>query len=254
VKESDRIQITGGNIGHYDESSYLSLGRDANGFDIPCFVTVSVPGQGGPEMMIGEKVPTTVNGSPGFRNSAGAEGPYLMWRHRGSWTMVHCSSSDGERFLEEIADAVEFRPSSIKVPFGLRALAEGYRLSSVISDLNQGSHAVYLGPVDPAFGLPDSDVVIAYEAGASRVSNPIGQTITVNGRAAVLNAKPESPRVCLSEQQNYICVGVYVRDTGPYPDRSGEIPMLVSLAEGLRFAADLDDRSTWFAAERVFPK
>jgi hypothetical protein len=49
------------------------------------------------------------------------------------------------------------------------------------------------------------------------VSNPIGQTITVNGRAAVLNAKPESPRVCLSEQQNYICVGVYVSDTGPIP-------------------------------------
>ena len=58
VTESDRIRITGGNMGHYDESTYLSLGRDANGLDIPCFITVSAPGQGGPKTMVGEKVPT----------------------------------------------------------------------------------------------------------------------------------------------------------------------------------------------------
>jgi hypothetical protein len=58
--------------------------------------------------------------------------------------------------------------------------------------------------------------------------------------------------VCVFEQQRYICVSASSGDTGPYPDRSGEIPTLVRIAEGLRFAADLDDRSTWFRAESVF--
>lgn len=246
VKESDTIRITGGNIGHYDEATYLSLGQDANGLDTPCYVTVFVPGQGGPKTMVGEKVPTTVNGSPGFRNGPGAETAYLMWRHRrGAWTMAHCSGSDHERFLEGIADAVVFRRSSIKLPFGLDSVPDEYGLSSVTADETQGTHVVYLGLVNPAFGHAEADVEISYQTGVLTVSDPIGRPMTVNGRPAVVSENREAPGVCVAVQQRWICVRAYVSDTGPYPDRTDEIPVLVGLAESLRFAADLDDRSTW---------
>jgi hypothetical protein len=127
VTESAGLKVTGHSIGHYDESTSVRLGRDADGVDIWCAVGVSVPGQGGPETMVGEKVPTTVNGRPGFRNGAGAEGPYLMWQQPGeAWTKVDCGGSGDERFLDVVADAVEFRPSSIKVPFDIDALPRGY--------------------------------------------------------------------------------------------------------------------------------
>ena len=53
-------------------------------------------------------------------------------------------------------------------------------------------------------------------------------------------------------QQRYLCVSASSGDTGPCPDRSGEIPTLIKIAEGLRFAEDLEDRSTWLRAESVF--
>jgi hypothetical protein len=50
----------------------------------------------------------------------------------------------------------------------------------------------------------------------------------------------------------YICVSADSGDTSPYPDRSSEIPTFIEVAEGLRIPDDLEDRSTWFRAERVF--
>ena len=231
VAESERIRITGGNMGHYDESTYLSLGEDADGLDISCFLTVSAPGQGGPKTMVGEKVPTTVNGSPGFRHGSGAETSYLMWRYRrGAWAMVHCSTSRGwaYRFLDLIADAVSFKRSPMRLPFGLAPLPAGYGLASVSSDLNQGSHSVYLGRVNAAFGHADPDIVVSYETGVLRVANPQERAITVNGRSAVLNEDREAPSVCVAEQQDHVCVRAYVTDTGPYPDRTDEVPTLLA--------------------------
>ena len=57
VTESDAVKVTGHDAGHYDESTDVSLGRDSSGLDIPCFVTVSAPDQGGPENMIGRRCP-----------------------------------------------------------------------------------------------------------------------------------------------------------------------------------------------------
>lgn len=255
VSESEGIRITGGNMGHYDEATHLSLGRDANGLDTACYVTVSAPGQGGPTSMVGEKVETTVNGSPGFRNGADAEAPYLMWRYRrGAWAMVHCSSAEGARSLDVIADAVQFKPSPMRLPFGLAPLPGGYGLASVSSDSIQGSHAVYLGKVIADFGHADPDIVVSYETGPLKVDQPAGRPTIVNGRPAVLDEDREAPGVCVTEQQRSVCVRIYASDTGPYPDRCDEIPTLVRLAEGLRFAADLDDRSTWLDSSKALPQ
>jgi hypothetical protein len=257
VVESDAIRITGGSMGHYDESTSLSVGRDGNGQDENgqdqrCSVSMSAEGQGGPDMEVGDKVATTVQGRPGFRSGAGAERPYLMWQHDGRrWTQVSCPE---ERFLDDVARAVQFRPSSLALPFGLSPLPTGYGLSQVISDSEQGSHAVYLGKVVAAFGHAESDIVVSYETGALRVTSPVGRATTVKGRPAVLNEDREAPGVCIAEQSRYVCGGAYVTDTGPYPDRTGEIPTLLRIAEGLRFAPDLGERATWLESRDALPQ
>ena len=68
----------------------------------------------------------------------------------------------------------------------------------------------------------------------------------------MLSEDRENPGVCVLVQQRYVCVSAHSGDTGPYPDRSKEIPTLLTIAEGLRFPDDLEDRSTWFRAESVF--
>ena len=137
--------------------------------------------------MIGEKVPTSVRDRPGFRNGAGAEAGYVTWQHAGeSWTMVHCDL-DHQRFVDVVAGAVEFPPSSIMVPFDLDALPGGYGLSNITQDLSNGSTKVYFGVVDAAFGHADPDSVISLETGEFSVSNPPGRPTTINGRNAVLS-------------------------------------------------------------------
>ena len=89
-----------------------------------------------------------------------------MWRYRrGAWAMVHGSTNDGARFLELIADAVAFKRSPMRLPFGLAPLPAGYGLAAVSSDLSRGSHAVYLGRVNAAFGHAEPDIAVSYETG-----------------------------------------------------------------------------------------
>lgn len=202
-------------------------------------------------MQIGEKVSATVNGRPGFRNGAGSEGPYLMWQHDGrTWSEVSCA--DGQS-LDVVAEAVAYRPTPLKLPFGLAPLPPGHGLSNVSTNLDRGSHSVYLGKVIAAFGHADPDIVVSYETGGLKIEAPAGRAVTVNGRPAVLDEDREGPSVCVAEQQRYVCVRAYVSDTGPFEDRRGEIPTLLTLAEGLRFAADLDDPATWLDSDKALP-
>lgn len=252
VIESAKLKITGYYVSHYEESTRVTLGRDANGLDVSCSVSVSAPGWGGPDNKVGEKVPTTVNGRPGFRDGASAEGGYLMWQQPGeSWTEVSCDGSGDGRLLNVVADAVQFRRSSIKVPFAIGPLPPGYGAALITQDLTDGRAEVYLRVINPAFGHADGDLVISSESGPDPRRQPSGRPIVVSGRTAVLDEEPTSPGVCVFEQQHYLCVWTSTDDTGPRPDRSGEIHTLIQIAEGLRFAKDVDDMSTWFRAEQV---
>jgi hypothetical protein len=253
VVESDGIRIVGKRIGHYDEATSVSLGRDADGFEIGCHVSVSVPGRGGPDTMVGEKVPATVQGRRGFRSGKGAEGDYVMWQIPDeSWVLTSCDRPEQRRFVDVVAAAVQLRTSTLRLPFQSDPLPRGYGISSAFQeDLDDGSSGVYLGRIRPRFGHAEVDIEISYRTGERR-HQPTGRDITVNGRPAMLDEEPRSPGVCVLVQQRYVCVRSATSDTGPYPDRSEEIPLLISLAEGLTFARDLDDQSTWFAADRAF--
>lgn len=47
-------------------------------------------------------------------------------------------------------------------------------------------------------------------------------------------------------------VSTFASDTGPFPDRTEEIPVLMQIAESLRFPKDLRNDSNWFPAAEVF--
>ncbi|WP_375425636.1 hypothetical protein [uncultured Friedmanniella sp.] len=244
VVESDGLRITHRSISAFEESTGVSLGP---GQDDSCYVSVSAPGQGGPDNKVGEKVATRFKGRPAVRDGAGAEGPYLMWRLGGdSWVEVSCLEPGP---IDTVAAAVRLTHSSVTLPFGLDSLPEGYQLAQIEQDLGRGTTDLYVGRVE--LGLPDSDLQISL-LGPEVLRAPAGRTVTIQGLPALLDDKPTSPRVCVPVQSHHICVGITPSDTGPYPDRSAEIPTLLAIAEQLSYAADLDDRSTWTPAEKFF--
>jgi hypothetical protein len=246
VVESEHLKIISSSAGQYDESTGLSL--VASG-DESCYVTLSVPGQGGPDNKVGEKVTTQFRGRTAIRDGAGSEGPYLMWQvSGGSWLEVACEDS---RSVDVAAAAVRLRASTLALPFEVASLPEGYQVAQIMQDRQHGSTDVYVGRVQPQFGLPDSDLQISLE-GQDRLREPSGRAVTVNGLPALVSEEPRSPQVCVSVQAHHVCVGITASDTGPYPDRSAELPTLLAIAEQLRYAPDLEDRSTWFPAQDVF--
>lgn len=252
IVESKSLRVVGRHIDQYEESTSVTLGPAADGADPGCFVTVSVPGSGGPDNMVGEKIPTRVRSRPGIRSGAGAEGAYLMWHlEDGRWVMVGCDHPDDYRSVDVVAAAVQLRPSSIAVPFGLKTLPVGYGLSIISQNLRSGSTSVYLGRMRTKLGGAEADLEISLE-GRDPVHLPTGRQITIKGRPAMLNEAPRGPGVCIFVQEHYVCVTVYLSDTGDHPDRSDEIPTLIRIGEGLSYADNLDDRSTWLPAERVF--
>lgn len=247
VVESADLHVIGHGISSYDEYTGVSLGR---GGDESCYVSVSAPGQGGPDLMAGEKLATTFRGRPAFRNGAGAEAAYLVWQRADtSWVQVTCDPPEETGPVDIVAKAVRLSPSSIALPFGLTELPRGYEVAQIMQD--RGATKVYVGQVSAPFGSPDSDLEISYEA-RDPLRTPSGRAVTVGGRPALLDEEPRSPEVCVSVQERHVCVGITPSDTGPYPDRSAEVPTLLDLAAHLTVADDLDDRSTWMAAEDVF--
>ena len=248
VVESGGIRVTGHLVGPYAEGTDVSVGGVGG-----CGVTLHAPGRGGPENLVGEKVQTTVRGRPAVRNGAGSEAPILMWQDDGvRWTAVSCSGHD---LVDLIADAVEHRPAVATLPFGLPTVPAGYRASSFITDDTQGTHAVYLSRVAASADRSDAELVVSLETGALRVDRPPGRSLTVGGRPSVLDEDREVPGVCVREQQRYVCARVNdPGDSGSHPDRRGEIPALIVIAENLRFAAELDDRSTWLDSTRALPQ
>ncbi len=109
VVESSTVHIVAGGVSAYEEFTGVRVGaKDGES----CFVSVSAPGQGGPENLVGQKVSTRFEGRPALRNGSGAEGAYLMWQDAdGSWVMVSCDEPDDPGPVDTVAKAVRMTPS-----------------------------------------------------------------------------------------------------------------------------------------------
>ncbi|MFT4165299.1 MAG: hypothetical protein QM650_08655 [Microlunatus sp.] len=213
-----------------------------------CYVSLSNPDQGGPGNMVGEKIETTFDGHPAVRNGAGAEADYLMWQLTDrSWVLVSCSDENSRASIDRLAGAVKFTPTTIPVPVDFD-VPRSVRLSSVSVDLANSSAQIYLN----AFRTGDRGDLSITVGHPEETPNPDGRSTTIAGHPAVVFDGKISPMVWVQEQGRWVRVAAATSDTGPYPDRSGELPAVRALAESLTFARDLSDPTTWFPAEDVF--
>lgn len=250
VPGSAAVRVVGQRIDAYAESTTVSLGRDAGGSDVRCSVSVSAPGWGGPENRVGEQVPTTVQGRPALRNGAGAEGDYLMWqRADGAWLESICEGEGQSAFQDRLAELVTDEPSDVLLPFDPSPLPSGLDVSSVEVDLDTRETKVHLGAAPGVAHRSGDGLVLSFD---SELEQQQGRPTVIAGHPATVDETPKFPGLCLTVQAHDVCIGTDASDTGPYPDRSDELPVMIALAGALRFPAELDDRSSWYPAQDVF--
>lgn len=248
IVETPGIEVTTQWLGDQTEGTGVVLGDATTQRSEECYVSVGSPGDEGPGNMVGEKIETSFEGHPAVRNGAGAEGDYLMWQlSDNSWVQVSCSSEGSRKSIDRVASAVEFTPTTIRIPVDLKPSA-GTRPSNISVDLAKPGFRIHL---DAARSDNRGDLTV-WMPGEDQAEQPAGKSATVAGRPAVISDTKISPAVWMQEQGSWIYVGADTSDYGPYPDRSSEMPAVRDLAESLTFAPDLSDPATWFSAEDVF--
>jgi hypothetical protein len=251
ILDTKGLSVVGQQIDAGGEATTVRLTDAATAVSEDCFVTVSVPGEGGPDNKVGEQIGTTWDGHPAVRNGAGAEADYLLWQLADdSWVEVSCERSDARTAIDRVASAVDLEPTPIMIPFDVE-LPEGYAPAGIVVDLARPSGRVYVGRLGRQPWSPEAELDLAYGA-PELSSDPPGEPTTLAGRPARVDDTKTSPAVWVQEQGRWIHVGVTASDTGPYPNRRSELPAIQEIAESLTFAADLTDPSTWLAADGVF--
>lgn len=245
------LRVVGQQLDAGGESSTVRLTDAATAVSQDCYVSLSVPGEGGPDNKVGQQVSTTYDGHPAVRNGAGAESDYLMWQlDDDSWVEVSCDGSDPETSIQRVAAAVDLEPAPIMIPFDVE-LPDGYAVAGIVVDLERPSGRVHVGRLGRQPWSPEAELDLAY--GAPELStDPPGDPTTLGGRPARVDETRTSPAVWVQEQGRWLYVGVTASDTGSSADRRDELPALRSIADSLSPAAVLGDTATWLAADGVF--
>ena len=251
ILDTKGLSVVGQQLDQGGESTTVRLTDAATNVSDDCYVALSVPGGGGPDNRVGERIPTTWDGHPAIRNGAGAEADYLMWQLEDrSWVEVSCDQSDARTAIDRVASAVDLEPTPIMIPFDVE-LPDGYAPAGIVVDLAQPSGRVYVGRLGRQPWSPEAELDLAYGF-PELSSDPPGEPTTLAGRTARVDDTKTSPAVWVQEQGRWIRVGITASDTGPYPNRRSELPATREIAESLTFADDLTDPSTWLAADGVF--
>jgi hypothetical protein len=249
VVDAPGLQVIGQHAAAVEESTTVAVAPSGTTPADECYVQVSEPGVGGPDDMVGEKITTTFDGHPAVRNGAGAEGDYLLWQlEDGSWVEVSCAALGSRAAIDRVAAAVAFEPTTIRVPVDFE-LPSGYRAASVDVDLSAPGARIYLEPTQPRRGSSELAIMVGTP---ELMPQPTGEPQTIGGRPALVHSDEFGAVVWVQQQDRWVFVGTAPDDTGPYPDRSDEIPVLETIAASLSFPEDLSDPSTWFSAENVF--
>ncbi|HYI58699.1 MAG TPA: hypothetical protein VEX66_11055 [Microlunatus sp.] len=249
VVDASGLQVIGQHLAHREESTTVAVAASGITPADECSVLVSEPGVGGPDNKVGDKISTTFDGHPAVRNGAGAEGDYLVWQlDDGSWAEVSCSALGSRATIDRVAAAVAFEPTTIRIPVDVE-LPSGYRPASVDVDLSAPGSRVYLERTEPTSGPSDLLIMV----GVRELSpQPTGEPRRIGGRPALVHSDDVGAVVWVQQQDRWVYVGTVPSDTGPYPDRSNEIPVLEEIAESVSFPEDLAVPGTWFSAENVF--
>ena len=201
-----------------------------------------------------------INGRPGFAVTDDQRGlvPYgVYWLYAdNAWASVSCTEEGTNRALD-IARRTVFEPEPFPSGLRLRRLPNGYAANSILQSTPHGQpvSALILKATDP--DAEPSGITIVVTPGPTTVppGTPDYEEERIAGHPTLLNAR----EMWLTINVDDYSVRIESSDGEPagrttslWP--AGRRELLVSVAEDLEFARNLDDPQTWFDAQDVFPR
>lgn len=273
-------QQEGRTIGLDDQRIPLS-GPD----DLRCIVRVLEPGAFDASRIPSGSDPLTVSGRPGYFariknpfdleppaqmvspspgvvvSSNGGTNPWerfewtVVWQYADdAWAMSSCYDGTNTKLREQdlrMANAAVVEPAPVQVPVTFAHLPDGQQPRTAgVRDPHLSGNFMY----DFDLSVGDSRSAgqfIGYIAGESVGAPPEGSTrLTVNGLPAWID--PGSHQLVITGTGfEAIVMSTAFDDTRPEAERRAE---LLATAQGMRFAPDSMDTSTWFDGSEALPR
>jgi hypothetical protein len=228
-----------------------------------CEVLVFRRGAFDSRVLPAKRMPVTVQGTPGWyvvyrepnaRDAVGWTRPRIAWEYAAdSWTVVTCTTQVGE--IDEkavalrLANVLSIAPRRLAAPFAIGYLPPTLTVCSLSGDPGEQFAVAAIRRQEPLKLYPRL-LIDYWPGGADNLARPASVPVkrfTVNGRAAELRH--------FGEATNLIVTGagfeaaLTVAD-GLLADPEAE---LRRIADGLTFAPDPKDGSTWFDATLAIP-
>ena len=154
-----------------------------------------------------------------------------------------------DRSLLELARLVRLGPVPVLLPFTLPGLLEGQQLNRIY-DYEQ-FHGASVAPAGTDEVSGDG-VLVGVPTFFPMPEDRRPRTVDVNGATGTVIRETDGQWVCWPVDGQHTCVGSINQAQRP-PDAS-QLDRLIAVARGLRMAADLRDRDTWFDAREALPR
>lgn len=237
---------------HYlqpDRETYaFSAADDTDG----CSVTAEPAGgvEAGPEAV-------RVNGKPGWYGPSREDGARaISWRYApAAVASLQCSPTQSDQWLLAAAQSATFAPNAFPVPYRLTELPAGLALAGVATyplDEPAAGYASALA-IAPAGLGEDSEQAIYLSLPGDRPETRNPRTIRVVGSEAVLATEDGRLTLCVPVQRTNACLQTSA-ETDDVGSDDQQVRRLTEIAARVEFAADLDDRGTWFDAREALPR
>lgn len=186
--------------------------------------------------------------------SNGPAKPYLWWS-AGSQAaaVVGCSFEADADTLLDLAGRIRLRAVPLRLPFAIGPVDAGVQVRFV----STRSRTIVALSVPPGAVSRSAATVFVSVPGTDRISEDQSKrsVTTVQGRTGSLDrGRNGGLALCWPVQSTQACVSSYVFREASDPQQNRLRGRLTGLAADLRFAARLDDPSTWFDAAQVLPR
>jgi hypothetical protein len=184
---------------------------------------------------------------------AGTDTTYTsLWWSVGAHTSgsARCEEADDAELLLRLAGLVRYGPQPVRLPFALRDLPPEDEVRLVF-DYSDGTGAM----VTPRGQLDDSPDTV-YVSVPSLFDLPQGAptgTTTVDGTTGRVYSNTVGQAVCWTTDAHTACVGASPLQDPTARQRGRVLHHVISTAQLMHVASDLDDRATWFDAADALP-
>jgi hypothetical protein len=226
-----------------------------------CMVGVFAPGQFDAREIPAERTPITVQGRQGFYATVyefDGSRPRVAWQYaNNSWALVACRDSSGESADASLrlANSLTFGPGRVPAPFAVTYLPAGVVVDGLEPLIDAGGDTFKAHAEQrPRVALGSARLEIQYlrrTSPTATVTPLIGpsqagpRSLTINGRVATLTTDPDGAALVITGDGFQAQVSAR-----RLADAADEV---VRIAEGLTFAPDPAEASTWFDAAEALP-